>query len=106
MAFNSFKFLLIFPMIFGIHWAIPAKWNQIRKLFLIIVSYLLYMNWMAKYEPAIRLCEQNNISVYNNINNQVFAQNAELFQDFSHLNSNGAELYTKTILAIIKQNIR
>ena len=45
MLFNSLKFLLIFPLIFGIHWAIPARWNQIRKVFLIIVSYLLYMNF-------------------------------------------------------------
>jgi len=51
MLFNSLKFLLIFPLIFGIHWAIPAKYNQVRKLFLILVSYLLYMNW----KPAFAL---------------------------------------------------
>lgn len=51
MLFNSLKFLLIFPLIFGIHWAIPARWNQVRKLFLILVSYLLYMN----FKPAFAL---------------------------------------------------
>ena len=51
MLFNSLKFLLIFPLIFGIHWAIPARWNQIRKIFLIVVSYLLYMN----FKPAFAL---------------------------------------------------
>lgn len=51
MLFNSLKFLLIFPLIFGIHWAIPAQCNQLRKLFLILVSYLLYMNW----KPAFAL---------------------------------------------------
>lgn len=51
MLFNSLKFLLIFPLIFGIHWAIPARCNQLRKLFLILVSYLLYMNW----KPAFAL---------------------------------------------------
>lgn len=51
MLFNTLKFLLIFPLIFGIHWAIPARWNQIRKVFLILVSYLLYMN----YKPAFAL---------------------------------------------------
>ena len=45
MLFNTLKFLLIFPLIFGIHWAIPAKYNQWRKVFLILVSYLLYMNF-------------------------------------------------------------
>lgn len=51
MLFNSLKFLLISPLIFGIHWAIPARWNQVRKLFLILVSYLLYMN----FKPAFAL---------------------------------------------------
>lgn len=51
MLFNSLKFLLVFPLIFGIHWAIPVRYNQIRKVFLILVSYLLYMNW----KPAFAL---------------------------------------------------
>lgn len=51
MAFNSLKFFLVFPLIFGIHWAIPAKYNQWRKVFLIVASYLLYMNW----KPAFAL---------------------------------------------------
>lgn len=51
MLFNTLKFLLIFPLIFGIHWAIPAKYNQWRKAFLILVSYLLYMN----FKPAFAL---------------------------------------------------
>ena len=49
MLFNSLHFLLIFPIIFGIHWAIPAKYNQWRKLFLILASYLLYMNFKPAY---------------------------------------------------------
>lgn len=51
MLFNSLRFLLIFPLIFGVHWAIPARWNQVRKVFLILVSYLLYMN----FKPAFAL---------------------------------------------------
>lgn len=49
MLFNSFKFLLVFPLIFGVYWAIPAKYNQWRKGFLILASYLLYMNWKPSY---------------------------------------------------------
>ncbi len=49
MLFNSFKFLVIFPLIFGLHWVIPARCNQIRKVFLILVSYLLYMNWKPTF---------------------------------------------------------
>lgn len=51
MLFNTLNFLLIFPLIFGIHWAIPARWNQVRKVYLILVSYLLYMN----FKPAFAL---------------------------------------------------
>lgn len=49
MTFNSFSFWLVFPLIFGIYWLIPAKWNQWRKVFLIGVSYLLYMNWKPTF---------------------------------------------------------
>lgn len=38
MLFNSFTFLMIFPLIFGVYWAIPARWNQVHKVFLILVS--------------------------------------------------------------------
>jgi D-alanyl-lipoteichoic acid acyltransferase DltB (MBOAT superfamily) len=51
MAFNSFNFWLVFPFIFGFYWLIPGKYNQARKVFLILVSYLLYMNW----KPAFAL---------------------------------------------------
>ena len=49
MPFNSFNFWLIFPFIFGLFWLIPAKYNQARKVFLILVSYLLYMNWKPAF---------------------------------------------------------
>ena len=49
MTFNSFSFWLVFPLIFGLYWLIPAKWNQWRKVFLIVVSYLLYMNWKPTF---------------------------------------------------------
>jgi len=54
MAFNSFNFWLIFPFIFVFYWLIPASRNEWRKLFLILTSYLLYMNWKAAF--AIVLC--------------------------------------------------
>ena len=49
MAFNSFVFWLVFPLIFGIYWMIPAKWNKWRKVFLVFASYLLYMNWKPAF---------------------------------------------------------
>ncbi|MBO5630097.1 MAG: hypothetical protein J5965_13610, partial [Aeriscardovia sp.] len=49
MAFNSFSFWLVFPFIFGLYWLIPAKYNQWRKVFLVIASYLLYINWKPSF---------------------------------------------------------
>lgn len=49
MPFNSFNFWLIFLFIFGIYWLIPAKWNEWRKGFLVLASYLLYMNWKPAF---------------------------------------------------------
>ncbi len=45
MSFNSFYFWIVFPFLFGLYWLIPAKYNQWRKVFLVLASYLLYMNW-------------------------------------------------------------
>ena len=28
-----------------LYWAIPSRFNRVRNLFLLVVSYLLYMNW-------------------------------------------------------------
>lgn len=49
MAFNSFSFWFIFPFIFGLYWLIPSKHNQWRKVFLVVASYLLYMNWKPAF---------------------------------------------------------
>lgn len=55
MAFNSFQFWLIFPFIFGIYWLIPVKYNSWRKAFLILVSYLFYMNWKPAFAIVLLL---------------------------------------------------
>lgn len=49
MVFNSFSFWIVFPFIFGLYWLIPVKYNQWRKLFLVLASYLLYMNWKPAF---------------------------------------------------------
>ena len=49
MSFNSFCFWLVFPLIFGIYWLIPIKFTQWRKVFLVLTSYILYMNWKPSF---------------------------------------------------------
>ena len=53
MPFNSFNFWLVFPFIFGIYWLIPMRCHQWRKVFLTLVSYLLYMNWKPAFALAL-----------------------------------------------------
>lgn len=70
MPFNSFNFWFIFPFIFCLYWLIPAKYNQARKVFLVLVSYLLYMNWKPAF--AIVLLGVTLITYWGglNLNNQ------------------------------------
>jgi len=49
MDLHNFFFLLIFPCIFVIYWAIPSGLNKYRNWGLLLVSYLLYMNWKPAF---------------------------------------------------------
>lgn len=49
MIYNSFLFIVCFPLIFLLYYLIPAKYQKGRNLFLLAVSYLLYLNWKPVY---------------------------------------------------------
>ena len=49
MIFNSFHFLIVFPLIFLLYYVIPAKMLRWRNSYLLLVSYLLYANWKPAY---------------------------------------------------------
>lgn len=49
MLFNSFNFWIIFPFIFLFFWIIPSRQQLTKKIFLITISYLLYINCDAAY---------------------------------------------------------
>ncbi len=49
MIFNSFSFIVLFPLIFLLYYAIPAKYTKARNLYLLLVSYLLYLQWKPVY---------------------------------------------------------
>lgn len=50
MLFNSFSFLVFFPIVLGIYFIIPKK---VKQLWLLIASYYFYMNWNAIYAILI-----------------------------------------------------
>ncbi len=49
MVFNSFNFILLFPLLFLLYYAIPSKWQQARNAYLLLVSYVLYISWKPVY---------------------------------------------------------
>lgn len=53
MIYNSFNFIVLFPLLFLLYYLIPAKYHQGRNLYLLAVSYLLYLNWRPA--PALVL---------------------------------------------------
>lgn len=49
MIFNSFNFIVFFPLLFLLYYIIPAKNGKWRNGFLLLVSYLLYANSKPVY---------------------------------------------------------
>ena len=49
MIFNSLNFIVLFPFIFLLYYAIPARYGKARNLFLLLVSHLLYLQWKPVY---------------------------------------------------------
>ena len=50
MLFNSIRFLIFFPAVVILYYLLPQKQ---KKVFLLIASYVFYMNWNAKYALLI-----------------------------------------------------
>lgn len=53
MLFNSFEFLLFFPIVVCFYFLIPAR---LRQYWLLLASYYFYMSWNAKYGILIMAC--------------------------------------------------
>ncbi|MBP3421849.1 MAG: MBOAT family protein [Lachnospiraceae bacterium] len=49
MLFNSFNYLIFFPLVVLFYFVIPIKYTKVRNLWLLIASYYFYMNWNAAY---------------------------------------------------------
>ncbi|MDD2216569.1 MAG: MBOAT family protein, partial [Eubacteriales bacterium] len=52
MLFNSFSFMLFFPIVVLLHFALPHK---VRYLWLLVASYYFYMCWNPKYALLIAI---------------------------------------------------
>ncbi len=49
MVFNSFNFIVFFPLLFLLYYLIPAGKLKWRNGYLLLVSYILYANWKPAY---------------------------------------------------------
>ena len=55
MLFNSFGFLLFFPLVFFIYWFVVNRNLHVRNLFLIAASYVFYGWWDWRFLSLIVL---------------------------------------------------
>lgn len=53
MLFNSFSFIVVFPLIFLLYYVIPAERQKVRNAFLLVVSYLLYMSFNPSFAVVL-----------------------------------------------------
>ena len=65
MIFNSFKFLVLYPLLFLLYYVIPEKYPKARNLFLLAVSYVLYISWKPVY--ALILLGVTGVTYYSAI---------------------------------------
>lgn len=49
MLFNSLNYLVFFPVVVLLYFAIPGKYLKLRNFWLLAASYYFYMNWNAAY---------------------------------------------------------
>ena len=53
MLFNSFEFLIFFPVVTLVYFLIP---DRVKWVWLLITSYFFYMNWHAEYALLMAAC--------------------------------------------------
>ncbi len=53
MLFNSFEFLIFFPIVTAIYFVLPKK---AQWIWLLVMSYFFYMNWHAEYALLMAAC--------------------------------------------------
>ena len=53
MLFNSFEFLIFFPVVTAVYFLLPGR---IQWIWLLAMSYFFYMNWHAEYALLMAAC--------------------------------------------------
>lgn len=83
MLFNSFNFLLFFPIVVLCYYIIPARF---RNLWLLLCSYYFYMNWNARYALLLGL---STLSAFKSIGRMPFVP---VFAGMGYYSAGGHQL--------------
>ena len=70
-----------------------------------VVSPLWYGQDTAKVLPMKKLCEFYGVKFIDFSNNSKYVRNNDYFRDGSHLNSRGADEFTRDLICLIKQDM-
>lgn len=80
-----------------------AKSNNSKLIF--VISPVYKGSDISKYNHEIKIINSYAIPIINHLNDSNFINTPEYFQDRTHMNSHGAEEYSKTIIPEIKSII-
>ena len=72
-----------------------AKENNIDLVFTVSPYYMITPKGL--YEPLKKIAKENNIMIFNHLQDSIFIQDRTLFNDELHLNLKGATLYSSII---------
>lgn len=71
---------------------------------LFVISPIWYGMESEKFRPVVEICNDKGVRFIDFANNPKYVHNDKYFKDGTHLNSNGANEFTKDLIAEIKNN--
>ncbi len=80
MSFISFNFWLVFPFLFFAYWLLPYRFDTLRKLYLIFVSYVIY----ATFQPVYTLLLAG-ITISTFLGGGIFGKIPSTQKNFNHI---------------------
>lgn len=83
--------------------AIETKAEGVQLVF--IISPKFSGGCFEDYEPAFALSKKYDIPIVDNLNNDLFIGDSEMFQDYTHLNHKGAVAYTQYIIPQLRRTL-
>lgn len=85
---------------------VSTKEDDVPLIFLVSPKYKgLSQNEIRKFDDAFELAQKHSICYIDANNLDGIVDNSLFFQDYWHLNNNGASEYTKKIISLIKNKI-